>query len=54
MCDVLNRLETSGVSRRNILASFGIGAAAVTLTACTGATENGSEKLSASRPFGPA
>jgi ribonuclease BN (tRNA processing enzyme) len=53
MCDVLGRLETSGVSRRNILASFGIGAAALTMTACTGAAETGSEKSSASRAFGP-
>lgn len=33
MCDVLRRLESSGVYRRNILASFGLGAAVVTLAA---------------------
>lgn len=54
MCDVLGRLETSGVSRRNILASFGIGAAAVTLAGCTGAVGNSLKESSASRPFGPA
>ncbi|MBO1267992.1 MBL fold metallo-hydrolase [Arthrobacter cavernae] len=51
MCDVLSRLESSGVSRRNILASFGLGAAAVALTACA---DTSPEKPSASRSFGPA
>ncbi|WP_457971725.1 MBL fold metallo-hydrolase [Arthrobacter sp. D1-17] len=51
MCDVLGRLESSGVSRRNILASFGLGAAAVTLTACT---DNRAVGSSASRSFSPA
>ncbi|WP_457971641.1 MBL fold metallo-hydrolase [Arthrobacter sp. D1-17] len=51
MCDVLSKLESSGVSRRNILASFGLGAAAVTLTACA---DNSPGKSSVSRSFGPA
>ncbi|WP_309076204.1 MBL fold metallo-hydrolase [Paenarthrobacter sp.] len=50
MCDVMSRLESSGVSRRNILASFGLGAAAVTLTACS----DSPERSSAFRSFGPA
>lgn len=51
MCDVLSKLESSGVSRRNILASFGLGAAAVTLTA---GADNSPGKSSVSQSFGPA
>lgn len=51
MCDALCKLESSGVSRRNILASFGLGAAAVTLTACGGESL---ARSSAARQFGPA
>lgn len=55
MCDVLGRLESAGVSRRKLLASFAVGAAATAAVACapsTGGNEatTGSE---GSRSFAP-
>lgn len=53
MCDVLGSLESAGVSRRRMLASFGLGAAAVTLTACT-PTSGSAGATASARKFGPA
>lgn len=53
MCDVLNDLEAAGVSRRRILASFGL-ASAATVAAAAVPAHAGADPSTGPRKFGPA
>lgn len=53
MCDILSNIASAGVSRRKMLASFGVSAAAASLAACSPASSAASGPRAASRRFAP-
>lgn len=58
MCNIVSQVQLAGISRRRLMGSFAIGAAAVTAAACGSSSNNNTSgtttKTDQARSFGPA